>query len=175
MQIDRFKGENAKYESQLVQLRDSKDKIATEVKGIQGSVKMLNKDVDDLQENMRQYDALRQDLEDVAGDNKDINDMINSINNMYSGMKNAIVQNQRSAILDIFYDVQFKDNDQGLSKKEYKRFKGRLDEELRGRFEKFGSFEQLAGSDNVIDLAEFQDVLEQILLDMEEDLLKKGK
>ena len=38
-----------------------------------------------------------------------------------------------------------------------------------------GSFQQLAGDDNVIDLAEFQDILEQILLDMEEELLKKGQ
>eukprot|EP00486_Rosalina_sp_Unknown_P012424 CAMPEP_0201585696 /NCGR_PEP_ID=MMETSP0190_2-20130828/124678_1 /ASSEMBLY_ACC=CAM_ASM_000263 /TAXON_ID=37353 /ORGANISM="Rosalina sp." /LENGTH=192 /DNA_ID=CAMNT_0048032155 /DNA_START=309 /DNA_END=887 /DNA_ORIENTATION=- len=174
MQIDRFKGENTKYESELVTLRASKDRVAKEVRGIQGSVQKLNKDVDDLQENMKSYDSLRKDLEEIAGDNKDLNDMINDINDMYSGMKNAVVQNQRSSILDIFYDVQFKDKDKGLSKMEYKRFKARLDQETRARFEKFGSFEQLAGIDSVIDLAEFQDLLEHILLDMEEDLLKKG-
>ena len=111
MQIDRFKGENAKYESSLVQLRSSRDRISNEVKGIQESVHNLNKDVDELQENMKQYDSLRKDLEEIAGDNQDIHDMINEINGMYSGMKSAIIQNQRSSILDIFYDVQFKDKE----------------------------------------------------------------
>ena len=63
--------------------------------------------------------------------------------------------------------------DTGLSKREYNRFKGRLDRETRERFEKHGSFESLAGSDGVIDLAEFSDLMEQILLDMEEQSMRK--
>ena len=61
----------------------------------------------------------------------------------------------------------------GLSKREYNRFKGRLDKETRERFEKYGSFESLAGVDGVIDLAEFSDLMEQILLDMEEATMRK--
>eukprot|EP00483_Globobulimina_turgida_P013217 UN13241 len=98
--------------------------------------------------------------------------MINNINGMYDAMRMTVIQNQRSSILEIYYDVQFKDKDQGLSKREYKRFKSKLDTETRSRFEKYGDFEQLSGVDNVIDLAEFQDLLERILCDMEENLLK---
>lgn len=175
MQIDRFKGENRKYESELEVLKTSKNKLSSQVRGIQENVQKLNKNVDELNDTMNQYDQLKKDLEEIAGDNKDLNDMINQINGMYAGMKAAVVQNQRSSILDIFYDVQFKDKDSGLSSSEYKRFKSRLDKETRTRFEKYGSFEQLSGIDNVIDLAEFQDLLEQILLDMEEELLRKNK
>ena len=61
----------------------------------------------------------------------------------------------------------------GLSEREYNRFKGRLDKETRVRFEKYGSFQNLAGSDGVIDLAEFSDLMEQILMDMEEASMRK--
>merc|ERR1719356_1485903 len=99
--------------------------------------------------------------------------MINEVNGMYDGMKSAVTQNQRSSILQIFYEVQWKDDDEGLSKREYNRFKARLDNETRQRFEKYGSFETLAGSDGVIDMAEFSDLMEQILLDMEEHSMRK--
>ena len=175
MQIDKFKGENAKYESQLLQLSSVKDRVANEVKGMQQSVDKLNKDVDSLQASLHEYDQLKQELEEICGDNQDLNDMINDINGMCSGIKAAVVQNQRSHILQIYYSVQFKDKDQGLSKSEYKRFRAKLDKETRARFDKRGNFETLSGVDHVIDLAEFQDILEDILLEMEENLLKQNK
>lgn len=173
-QIDRFKGENSKYESQLIKFKNTKDRLKDEVKTIQSRVGGLQKNVDNLQTTLDSYDDLRKELNEIAGDNKDLNDMINSVNQMFNGMHDAIVQNQRTQILQTYYDVQFKDDKEGLGKKEYKRFRGRLDAETRSRFDKYGNFESFCGDDNVIDLTEFQDLLEQVLLDMEEDLLKKG-
>lgn len=173
MQIDRFKGENAKFESSIQALHSTELRLVDAVKRIDQNVSGLSKSADDLKKNLKEYDKLREDLEEIAGDNQTLNDMINEINGMYDGMKSAVIQNQRSSILQIFYEVQWKDNDQGLSKREYNRFKGRLDKETRHRFEQHGSFEQLAGADGVIDLAEFSDLMEQILVEMEEESIRK--
>ena len=114
MQIDRFKGENAKYESSIQSLHSSKVRLAEQVRGIDDSVSGLSKSADDLKKNLRAYDQLRKDLEEIAGDNQTLNDMINDMNGMYDGMKSTIQQNQRSSILQIFYEVQWKDDDQGM-------------------------------------------------------------
>merc|ERR1712032_605731 len=109
MQIERFKGENSKYESQIQSLHSSKVRLAEQVRGIDQSVSGLSKSADDLKGNLKEYDKLRRDLEEIAGDNQTLNDMINEVNGMYDGMKSAVTQNQRSSILQIFYEVQWKD------------------------------------------------------------------
>ena len=113
MQIERFKGENAKYESQIQSLHSTKTRLADQVRGIDQNVSNLTKSADDLKRNLKEYDKLRKELEAVAGKNETINDMINDINGMYDGMRSAVLQNQRSSILQIFYEVQWKDDDQG--------------------------------------------------------------
>ena len=139
MQIDRFKFENDKYKSQIMRLNGTKHRIQGEVSQISKKVSKLKKNVDILKNDLKKYDQLRRDLEGIAGDNEDLNRMVEQLNGMYTGMKSAVVQNQRSLILEIFYEVQFKDKSDGLSKREYKRFKARLDVETRERFEKFGN------------------------------------
>mmetsp|Transcript_19325 Transcript_19325/g.30649 ORF Transcript_19325/g.30649 Transcript_19325/m.30649 type:complete len:291 (-) Transcript_19325:96-968(-) len=173
-QIDRFEGENKKYESELVLLRSSKERIASDVQGISESNALLQKDVDELNKTYHEYDDLRKQLEEIAGDNEDINEMIGTLNGMCGKMKSAVVQNQRASILKIFYDVQFRDKNEGMSEGEYRRFHGKLDKETRARFDKYGNFERLAGDDGIISLVEFQEALERILLDMEEELLREA-
>ena len=114
MQIERFKGENAKYESQIQSLNSTKMRLADQVRGIDATVSNLSKSADDLKKELKQFDQLRKELEEVAGKNQTINDMINDINGMYDGMKSAVIQNQRSSILQIFYEVQWKDDDHGI-------------------------------------------------------------
>ena len=84
------------------------------MRGIDATVSNLSKSADDLKKELKQFDQLRKELEEVAGKNQTINDMINDINGMYDGMKSAVIQNQRSSILQIFYEVQWKDDDHGI-------------------------------------------------------------
>ncbi len=71
------------------------------------------------------------------------------------------------------YDVSLKDEDEGMSEREYRRFLARLSRKQRAAWEKRAvSFEAIAGADSEIDLREFQRVLEGFLQDIDDDLVK---
>lgn len=170
-QINRFKAENDKYESELNVLRETKDKLAGEVEGISNTVTELQSDATELEGQMDQFEELRKQLEDIAADNEELNRMLEDTNNMFSDMRETVLQNERAHLLNFFYECALRDGDEGMSKREYKRFLGRLSKSQRAKFEEQGTFEELAGEDEQIDLQEFQAILENVLADVDE-LLK---
>lgn len=170
-QINRFKEENNKYESELGVLRATKDKLAGEVEGLQSTVNELQQDASELENQLDQFEELRKQLEDIAADNEELNRMLEDTNNMFNDMRETVLQNERAHLLNFFYECALKDGDEGMSKREYRRFLGRLSQKQREKFEEQGTFEELAGDDNQIDLREFQGILEKVLSDVDE-LLK---
>eukprot|EP00484_Ammonia_sp_Unknown_P017083 CAMPEP_0197024604 /NCGR_PEP_ID=MMETSP1384-20130603/5118_1 /TAXON_ID=29189 /ORGANISM="Ammonia sp." /LENGTH=243 /DNA_ID=CAMNT_0042453013 /DNA_START=115 /DNA_END=843 /DNA_ORIENTATION=- len=150
-QIDIFKGENAKYEQEIDELRQTKDKLSSEVNKLNETTNQLNRDVDSLKSTLSQYDDLRNSLQDICGANEDLNKMLNEINDMYSGMEQTIIANTKAGILAAYYDAAFRDEEEGMNKQEYRRFLGRLDKKTREIFQSYGSFESIAGDDNLID------------------------
>merc|ERR1739842_245924 len=120
-------------------------------------------DVDNLKATLGQYDELKESLKEICGDNQQLNDLINDVNEMYSSMKQTILSNTRAGILSAYYTAALKDDDEGMTKKEYRRFLSGLDKNTREIFKGFGSFEELAGDDEIIDLDEFQVLVDKLL------------
>merc|ERR1712013_336447 len=85
-----------------------------------------------------------------------VSEQINDVNEMYSSMKNTILSNTRAGIFSAYYNAALMDESEGMSEREYRRFLARLDKKTRGIFQSFGSFESIAGEDELIDLNEFQ-------------------
>merc|ERR1712154_450272 len=112
---------------------------------------------------LSQYDELKNSLSEICGDNQQLNDLINDVNDMYNSMKNTILSNTRAGILSAYYDAALKDDEEGMSQREYKRFLARLDKKTREIFKEFGSFEEIAGADGLIDLNEFQQLVDKLL------------
>lgn len=170
-QIDIFKGENDKYASEIDELRNTKEQLAGEVSKLQETTNSMSRDVDNLKATLGQYDELKESLKEICGDNQQLNDLINDVNEMYSSMKNTILSNTRAGILSAYYDAALKDDEEGMSPREYKRFLARLDKKTRSVFEGFGSFEQIAGDDGLIDLAEFQQLVDKLLAEQADELI----
>lgn len=170
-QIDIFKGENDKYASEIDELRNTKEQLAGEVSKLQETTNSMSRDVDNLKATLGQYDELKESLKEICGDNQQLNDLINDVNEMYSSMKNTILSNTRAGILSAYYDAALKDDEEGMSPREYKRFLARLDKKTRSVFEGFGSFEQIAGEDGLIDLAEFQQLVDKLLAEQADELI----
>ena len=100
--------------------------------------------------------------------------LINDVNSMYTNMKNTILSNTRAGILSAYYDAALRDDEEGMSKSEYKRFLARLDKKTRSIFKSFGSFESIAGEDLLIDLDEFQQLVNKLLEQQADELLMEA-
>merc|ERR1712228_350477 len=131
----------------------------------------MARDVDNLKATLSQYDELKDSLKEICGDNQHLNDLINDVNDMYNSMKNTILSNTRAGILSAYYDAALKDDEEGMSPREYKRFLSRLDKKTRDIFKNFGSFEEIAGADGLIDLNEFQQLVDKLLSQQADELI----
>eukprot|EP00486_Rosalina_sp_Unknown_P000772 CAMPEP_0201564864 /NCGR_PEP_ID=MMETSP0190_2-20130828/3513_1 /ASSEMBLY_ACC=CAM_ASM_000263 /TAXON_ID=37353 /ORGANISM="Rosalina sp." /LENGTH=277 /DNA_ID=CAMNT_0047981617 /DNA_START=27 /DNA_END=860 /DNA_ORIENTATION=+ len=173
-QIEIFKQENNKYEQEIDELRSTKEQLSTEVTKLQETTNALNRDVDNLKSTLSQYDELKESLTEICGDNQELNDLINDVNSMYTNMKNTILSNTRAGILSAYYDCALKDDEEGMSKREYQRFIARLDKKTRAIFKSFGDFDRIAGDDNLIDLNEFQQLVNKLLEQQADELLMEA-
>ena len=173
-QIEIFKQENNKYEQEIDELRSTKEQLSTEVNKLQETTNALNRDVDNLKSTLGQYDELKESLTEICGDNQELNDLINDVNSMYTNMKNTILSNTRAGILSAYYDCALKDDEEGMNKREYRRFIARLDKKTRSIFQSFGDFERIAGEDGLIDLNEFQQLVNKLLEQQADELLMEA-
>jgi len=171
-QIERLSGENSKYEGELGKLRSTTSRLKTEVTSVQASVGGLEKSVDEYQEQLKGFEPLKDELKSVHGDNQEIHDLLESTNRLFDDMSRIAIQNEKAHLLSIYYECEFRDSSDGMSKDEYIRFLGRLSKPQRLKFEKLGTFEELAGADGIIDVQEFQQILSKFLETTEEELIQ---
>eukprot|EP01084_Bolivina_argentea_P213105 362062_1 len=150
--------------------------LKKDVRKINDSVDSLKQNTDELNETMKQFDDLKNELAKHCGDDgdmKEISDTVEDLNSSYSTMQTIILNNEKASLLPIYYKVELKDDTKGLSQTEYTQFLARISKEQRKRFKEFGTFEEISGDDGVIDLHEFQALIEQILSNYEEVLVQQ--
>jgi len=174
-QIDRLKEENEKYQHEIDKLQETRKKLALEVSELQNVVHSLQQNASELSEQAKQFDGLLQDLKKIAGDNADLNNIINQTNNIFNDMRKTVLENERAHLLSTYYECAFRDDNNGMDENEYKRFLGRLSADQRKKFEAEGTFKQIAGDDDQIDIHEFQALLEHVLKDIDEVLKSEFK
>jgi len=170
-QIEMFKEENNKYQEEIDRLKSTREQLTGEVEKLEETTNGLKRDVDTLKGTLGQYDELKNSLQEICGDNEELNNLINDVNGMYDSMKSTILSNTRAGILSAYYTAALKDDDEGMTKKEYRRFLSGLDKKTREVFKGFGTFEDLAGDDNILDLGEFQVLVDRLLAEQGDELI----
>merc|ERR1712110_1037491 len=98
--------------------------------------------------------------------------MIDSLNQGFDAMQQVVTNNEKAALLAAFYETAYKETNKfhTISEGEYHRFLDRLANHQRARFEKKGTFGELAGSDGVIDLQEFQQLVDEIVTECDVEM-----
>ena len=100
--------------------------------------------------------------------------MIEGMNQVYDDMHDIIIENEKTALYAMYYDVELKDRSKGVSKREWDRLLGRLSIDQRERLTRIGgSFEEIAGKDGVISFAEFQSLVQRTLDSYEKEIIRK--
>lgn len=159
------------WSEEINQLGETRKKLGSEVSDLQNTVHNLEHDAKELDEEAKEFEGLVEELKDIAGENEDILALLDNTNKIFNDMRKVVLENERAHLLSTFYECAFRDDDNRMDKQEYERFLGRLSRKQRDNFEKQGTFEDIAGEDGHIDLAEFQDILETVLREVDE-LLK---
>merc|ERR1712154_621566 len=95
------------------------------------SVDDLKRDTFILGDTLREYDDIRNKLSDLCKDNgdmKQVENMLDSLNNGYAAMCKLMIDNKKAALLASFYRVSTREDDDknSLSQKEYQRFLAKL-------------------------------------------------
>jgi septal ring factor EnvC (AmiA/AmiB activator) len=172
-QIDGLKRENAEYEFEIERLKKTKKELNENVSELSTGTQQLQRNVKALEETLSQYDDLKEELQNVVGSSQEVSDLVKSVNAMYDGMKDTILQSERASILSAYYDAALRDRDRGMDKSEYTRFLNKLENKTRNMFKARFSFEKIAGDDGTIDLNEFQRAVDEILEQQEKDLISE--
>ena len=123
----------------------------------------LQDDADILEAEGKQFEGLVDQLGGITKDRNAINDILGDTTQLFNRMRRIMVQHEKSQLLTIYYECAFRDNDDTMDKAEYTRFLGRLGRKERERVKAIGTFEEIAGDDDQIDLHEFEALLDEFL------------
>eukprot|EP00485_Elphidium_margaritaceum_P009923 CAMPEP_0202688392 /NCGR_PEP_ID=MMETSP1385-20130828/3913_1 /ASSEMBLY_ACC=CAM_ASM_000861 /TAXON_ID=933848 /ORGANISM="Elphidium margaritaceum" /LENGTH=292 /DNA_ID=CAMNT_0049343359 /DNA_START=50 /DNA_END=928 /DNA_ORIENTATION=+ len=173
LKFETQQGEKSKTETQ--RLHAQKQRCKTDIRTVDHSLGQLHEDADTMNEHLRQYDEIRAQLATMCedgGDMEELTAMMDAVNGGVENMQRAVLQNRKAQLLSSYYEVCFRDDINGCSKQEWQRFLAKLTKDQRTQFEKKGTFEQLAGRDNIIDLQEFQGIVDEILAKCDDELMQ---
>ena len=162
---------NEKFDYNIDQLKSARTDLKQHTKGVFFEVKKLGRDAEELDVTLKQYDDLRRDLESIGAQNEEVNKLVDDVNNAFDGMVELISNNERASLLSIYYHVCLRDQEAGLSEQEYERFLGSLNRKTKLLFKAEGSFADIAGEDNIIDLQEFEALLDVVIQKQEQNFL----
>ena len=92
--------------------------------------------------------------------------MLDEVNAQYTDLVDLISQNERASLLSIYFEVSVLDADRkdGITKREWKRFLGRLNNKTKDLFLQIGDFDQLdLDHSGMLEMGEFEKILDQVI------------
>ena len=174
---DRFRSQNERYESRLYRLRNEKKHLTMDIREITESVKELGESNEKMIETTLEFEEIRERLSSLCNENEEmtqIEDLIDSLNRDFDAMRLSVLDKEKTTLLLIFYETCYRDDEIGLSRSEYQRFLALLTRDTRRWFEDRGTFEELAGGDSVIGVQEFQELVDSIVTENDEELMRNA-
>lgn len=167
--VDWFKAQNSKFEGNIENLKETRTEVKKIAKNVFDDVKKLQGHSKELSKHLGAFEELRNSLEEICGQNKKLEEMLDEINNQYKDLVTVISQNERASLLSIYYEVSILDRDEGLSRREYDKFLGRLNNKTKELFKECGTFDSIdVDHSGVLELDEFEDLLDKVIQKQEE-------
>jgi len=132
--VKEFDDANEDLRGVHAQLEQANSELKTQVNGLHEQNEKLTSTLNDmtaqndrLQGAMGQFDDLRADMESMADQaGEDFHAMIQETMNKYKQMDTLMLNNEQVLLRQLAADVEMVDNEEGMSKKEWRRFKARL-------------------------------------------------
>jgi len=155
-QLDKFARFNQtfKYETKDLQLMVSK--LGNAVEQLAGISTQLHEIQGSYEANVGKFRALDQKLRQLGDDSVAGMGKLKKMSQyVCDALQRELLQHEREILNKCEESVEFKDKSEGLSQEEYDRFIAVLPEQYRQRFKALGSFQEVSGNDNTLDVDEF--------------------
>ena len=171
--VERMRSQNEKYDTEIDKIEKINEELRSQVESIGKSKEQLTKSTKELKERFQKFEEVRQHLSGICDENKHVHDVVDSLNDQIDALRLIVIHNEKAALLSKFYGQWKQEN--GLNRQEYARFLSGLDKEQRTNFKEKWTFEQLAGDDEIIDIHEFQRVIDEIVGKYDEEAIRLSK
>lgn len=94
----------------------------------------------------------------------DVRKILGDAQKLERKMQSMTTMNERALLSKIAQDIEFIDQDSGMSKEEFESFFERIPKHLQKKFHDLGlTFEKVAGEDGVIDFMEIEDMISKLM------------
>jgi len=162
--VDWFRAQNSKFDHNIENLKNVRSKVKEVAKNVYANVSKLQHHSKELTKHLESFEELRSSLQEICGKNEELSQVLDQINAQYKDLVTVISQNERASLLSIYYEVSILDHDEGLSKKEYQKFLGRLNNKTKELFLEIGEFEALdLDQSGTLELDEFERILDMVI------------
>ncbi|GMH37387.1 hypothetical protein BSKO_05260 [Bryopsis sp. KO-2023] len=171
-EVDTFSKENEKLEHtanrlghEVEFLGTKKDELTSHVTKLEGTVGELKSVSEGLQSELEQFGAVQASLEKFAADaGGGLEEILGNATKLQNKLQTQAAQNEKALLGKIAQDLEFLDQDVGMSKVEFADFMGRVPTHLQARFNERGlTFEKVAGDDGVIDFMEIEQMISTLM------------
>lgn len=126
-----------------------------------------------MEEQYENFESLRKELAEICKDNETLKAKLDEVSKICNDLLLAIKKNEKAHLLSIYYKLALKRGADSLTRKDYHQFLGRLNQSTREEIEKQGGFEAMdRNNDGLIDVHEFQDLINTVLEITEEEEVK---
>lgn len=115
MEINTLKEENGKLHVSIDELKNLNNSLRTEIE-----------DFRKLKENLAKF---------AKEQNEDFHKVLENINDNYERINNLLFENERVLMMKVAQDVEFMDDKEGMSKREYQRFVDRIPMRLQSKYD----------------------------------------
>lgn len=178
--VNAFDTANDNLRDTLSHLQGANSQLATDVSDLnekneeleQILVKM-NAQKDKIEEDLKNFDELRHHMESMAEESgEQLHEMVSKTMSKFDSMDKLVRENERVLLRQIAADCELIDDQEGHSKKEFKRFLARLPKRYRAIVEEQNiNFELLdKDNDNSIDPKELTNLIDRLIAANEEKL-----
>ncbi len=141
--IQTLKTETDIYQKQSTRLQNSRKQLQNDISEHEQTIEKLDSHLSELKEDAKEFSELITKLNDISHLNEDIMDTVDNMNASFERMIDLIRKNQRTYLLQNFYEV-LKHSRVSLDQDKYERFLYRITPKWRQKFLDRGTFDKIS-------------------------------
>jgi len=155
------------FEHHNDELSKEKDALSQSVAAMQGNLDRLTNQTNELENQYQQFQGLQSQIQKYAGKNGyDMGVALQKQTEMYEKMETVMRDNASTLLQQIAADMEFVDNEEGMSREEYNKWYNRIPQRFQKMLDaKQITFDTFKGDDEVVDYDEMSKLIETLLKD----------
>merc|ERR550525_674874 len=158
-----LKGAKDELESHRENLSQEKENLASSVESMQGNLQRLTEQTNELESQYEQFSQLQGQIQKYAKANgMEMGKALQKQNEMFSKLETVMNDNASTLLQQIATDMEFADDDEGMTRAEYEKWYARIPQRFREQLPP-ETFDKYAGDDGVMQYEEMTGLIEDLL------------